>query len=255
MLSHKDNKLIRSLSRKKDRDKNSLFIIEGKRVLAEALTAHVSLQKVYCTSAFLSHNQQPLINLIQEVCSLEKVEEKEMKILSPSTTPPGILGLCPIPEYDFKMVPVESNWLYLDGVSDPGNMGTLLRTAAWFGVSAIGLSKNCTDPYNPKVVQSGMGGHFHLNFLGEVNLSLLQGSHTILGADQRGKPLKDISINKTWVLVLGSEAHGLSAAVREVADHFITIPKYGAGESLNVGIAAGIMLHGMMDRERDQDMD
>lgn len=139
----------------------------------------------------------------------------------------------------------KDNWLYLDSVSDPGNLGTILRTADWFGVKQVALSLTCADPYNPKVVRSGMGAHFHLNIHPSAQLDQIrQMGHTILAADQEGIPLKKLPlITNQFCLILGSEAHGISDEIKPLVDYSVAIPGTGGAESLNVAVAAGILLY------------
>ncbi|MEE8437769.1 MAG: RNA methyltransferase [Candidatus Neomarinimicrobiota bacterium] len=243
MISQKDLKLIRSLSLKKYREKWNLFIIEGKRVLEEALNLSTPLSGVFYTAAFSAvKGNQALLLKIGKNLTPEEVTEKEMKIISPSVSPPGLLAFSPIPAFNFSAVENKSNWIYLDGISDPGNMGTLLRTAAWYGIHLVGLGGDCISAYNPKVVRAAMGAHFYLKFMGEINLERMKKTHLLVGADQRGSDKITHPLEKPVVLLLGSEAQGLSAAAKKQADLLISVKKYGQGESLNVGVAAGILL-------------
>ncbi len=236
MISQNQNKRIRSLHQKKFREQHGLFIVEGKRSVKEALEANAPVDLLVMTESFLQKNPDLTGTLNNEI-----VSESEMKKLSPSVTPSGILGICKIPQ--FEKPNLSQNFIYLDHISDPGNMGTILRTAAWFGINQIALSDGCIDPFNPKVIRSAMGAHFHLSWLGTLNLNNLD-DHTILGADHRGTPL-DILENppEKWALVMGSEAHGMSEDVKSTLDQTVAIPKIGKGESLNVGVAMGILLH------------
>ena len=235
MTSQSKNKRIRSLHQKKFRDKHGLFIIEGLRTVKEALPAKAPIDFVLTTESFAIKNSG-LFNSIK----IETVSESEMRQLSPSSTPPGILAICKIPE--FNSPDMNNNFIFLDGVSDPGNMGTILRTASWFGLHQVALSDGCIDPYNPKVVRSAMGAHFHLSWIGQIKLEKLN-DHFFIGADQRGVSINTMGKKpKKWVLVMGSEAHGLSDGVKSRLDQAVAISKIGEGESLNVGVAMGILL-------------
>ena len=133
-------------------------------------------------------------------------------------------------------------WLYLYQVSDPGNMGTLFRSAAWFGFTHIALSPDCVDPFNPKVVRAGMGAHFGLSIHANIELNLFADSHTLIGADHRGNDVSDFKSPEKFVLILGSEAHGLSKDIQGILDQTISIEKIGFGESLNVAVAGAILM-------------
>ena len=117
-------------------------------------------------------------------------------------------------------------------------MGTILRTAVWFGVDQVILSAGCIDLFNPKVVRSAMGAHFNLSWAGELSIDALEG-YSRLGANQRGEPIQDLNpIPKKWALIMGSEAEN-------AIDRMVAIPSVGYGESLNVGVAMGILLHNL----------
>jgi len=238
MISQNQNKLIRSLHLKKFRGQRGLFIIEGIRAIKEALAAKIPLEIVLATEAFSNKNTS--LTQLVESNKIGNISPKELNHLSPSASPSGILAVCKIPK--FKNPNLDQNFIYLDNVSDPGNMGTILRTASWFGINQVGLSEGCIDPYNPKAVRSAMGAHFHLSWIGHLELSTMN-KHTIIGADHRGKSIDSLEKkSENWVLVLGSEAHGLSETVRAALDKTVAIPQIGAGESLNVGVAMGILL-------------
>ena len=129
--------------------------------------------------------------------------------------------------------------------SDPGNLGTLLRSACWFGINQVALSKDSVDPYNPKVVRSGMGAHFYLSIQVKTNIDFFdKNKFTILGGDiNNGEKIKLKTFKKNWVLVLGNEAHGISDIVKEKIDKKISIKKLGAGDSLNVSTSGSILMY------------
>jgi TrmH family RNA methyltransferase len=214
--------------------------------VAEALAAGWKIRQIYATTAFLTTpEERNLVKTLETVTPVETVSATEMKRISQTRTPSGILGICPLPAAgDPVPALMSTSWLYLDHISDPGNLGTLLRTAAWFGLKAVALSSDCSDPFNPKVVRGGMGAHFHLKFLGPLPLKQLTSRHQILGADHRGTPIRALeSIPEPWVLVVGNEAHGLSPSTHSRVNQLVSVPKRGQGESLNVGVATGIILH------------
>tara|TARA_B100000959_G_scaffold42707_1_gene42958 strand:- start:88 stop:819 length:732 start_codon:yes stop_codon:yes gene_type:complete len=239
MISRNQVKLIRSLQQKKFREEHGLFIVEGLRSIQEALRANASIESIFWTEAFSEKNSNHM-NTISAVQN-ESVLMAEMKQLSPSTTPPGVLAVCKIPIFDSP--DMNRNFIYLDHISDPGNMGTILRTALWFGIHNIVLSEACIDPFNPKVVRGAMGAHFHISWIGTMPLCAFT-DYTVLGADYRGNSILAVKkIPDKWVLVMGSEAHGISSDVHDELDQLIAIPKVGTGESLNVGVSMGILLH------------
>ena len=173
--------------------------------------------------------------------SLEQILTKQLEKISFTQSPAGIAAVCNFPPIGNPDVN-QHKWLYLYQVSDPGNMGTLFRSAAWFGFTHIALSPDCVDPFNPKVVRAGMGAHFGLSIHSNIELNLFADSHTLIGADHRGNDLSDFKSPEKFVLVLGSEAHGLSKDIQSIIDQTISIEKTGFGESLNVGVAGAILM-------------
>jgi len=241
MIINAELKHIRSLHNKKGRYTYGQYIIEGRRLFQEAILTNELLHLAYYTENF--QNSYPnLVNDIIKKCPTKKIKATEMKTVSTTETPSGILGICTIPDNYRPKDQLAGNWLFLDNISDPGNMGTLLRTAAWFGINKISLTGDCVDIYNPKVVRSGMGAHFNINCMLDSKLKQFATTHTIIAADQHGHNLTQIEISTPWVIVLGSEAHGISKNTRKCIKHFIAIPRIGAGESLNVAVAGGVMM-------------
>jgi TrmH family RNA methyltransferase len=182
---------------------------------------------------------------------IENVDERLAQKISSTVSPSGVLALCSIPKKDISSIQKNENCIYLDCVRDPGNLGTIARTAVWFGVKHIVLSETCADPYNSKVVRSGMGAHFYSNFYSKISTSWLhQNTRKILVAEIGGKSINKFkSIAKPWVLVMGSEPKGVSEEILIENYQALSIPKVGYGESLNVAMAAGIILSSL-NREK-----
>ena len=236
MISQKQ---VKSLHLKKYRSLNNQFIVEGSRSVSSAIDAKAIIDSVFYTLDFSKKNPTILEKLNKIPSGI--VSSKEIRKLSPSTNPSGILATCKIPK--FEPFNKNKNIIFLDNVSDPGNLGTILRTALWFGIDQIGYSSKSIDPYNPKVVRSAMGAHFSISWLGELSLDDIKG-YKILGADHRGKSIHTINIdNQRWALIMGSEAQGISKSAHSCIDELIGISKVGEGESLNVGVSMGILLH------------
>ena len=232
-------KKVKSLHLRKYRSLNNQFIVEGSRSISSAIDASAKIDTVFYTLDYSKKNPT-IIEQLKKIPS-QVVSLKEINSLSPSNTPSGILATCKIPK--FKSFNKNKNIIFLDNLSDPGNLGTILRTAIWFGIDQIGYSSRSIDPYNPKVVRSAMGAHFNISWLGELNLDDIK-EYKILGADHRGKSIHTINIvNQRWALIMGSEAHGISKTIHSHIDELIGIPKVGHGESLNVGVSMGILLY------------
>ena len=240
MISTNSAKLVRSLHKKKYRIKNNKFILEGIRTIDCAINNDTSFSFIIYTKRFSNQNPE-LISKIN--CkTTEIVSEKDIGKLSPSKSPSGILAIANM--IDYGQFNNDNNVVFLDEISDPGNMGTIIRTAAWFGIYQIALSPGCIDPYNPKVVRSAMGSHFSLSWIGEKEISSLK-NYVLIGADQNSKNKQLDKLIDKWALVMGSESHGISKKTRSYLDQTIGITKIGAGESLNIGVAMGILLHKM----------
>jgi len=247
MLSNSQIKLFRSLHNKKSRFAEKQFIIEGHRLIEEAFRAKTKFDGIWCTEEFAKKNSKLLTALKRAKNTWETTSAKSLSQMCDSRNNQGIIALLSLPKQtQFKIV--KSPILLLDNISDPGNMGTILRTAEWFGVKNILFSPKCVDPYNSKVIRSAMGAHFHLNQIVQDNLihiipQLKNEGFTIIGADMDGTQIFEFSPPKKWALVLGNEAHGLSPHIKSLLDKSVTISKSGNIESLNVAVASGVILN------------
>ena len=238
MISKIQEKRIKSLYSKKGRLKNNNFIIEGKRSLLTAIQNGVNIKNIVLNKSFTEKNK----NLTTyNKYKITVVDDKCFDQLSQVDSPSGILAEAAIPLHsklnpDFPLV-------YLDQISDPGNLGTIIRTCDWFGIKQIGISPNSVEFYNPKVVRSSMGSHFNMKYLGTPSSEDLN-KFNLIGADfNKGKDVNDISNPKNWALVMGSEASGISKTMNKKISSYVKIERFGNGESLNIGVAMGIVLH------------
>ncbi len=232
-ISKANIKKIKSLHQSKFRKEERLFIVEGKKSVEEAINSGLKILHLLTTD---SSSVSPKMELISEV---------EMAQISCMSTPSSYLAVVHMPltqPMDFS-----GKILYLDGVRDPGNLGTIIRTADWLGWSKIVLSSDCVELWNPKTVQSTMGSLFRMQIFKEENQNWLIECNSknieIWGADLDGVPLTETAPNSDVVLVMGSESHGIKAQVAELLTHKVNIPSKGQAESLNVAIAAAIIMH------------
>ncbi|KAA3604052.1 MAG: RNA methyltransferase [Calditrichaeota bacterium] len=243
MLSKKQQKSIRQLHSKKFRRLENRFLVEGFKCCTELLRSDFEIE-------LLIKVENKGFDFFSRV-QIEEISEKEFRTLSTHENPEGILAVAKIPDTkQFKVSQNENLVLLLDGISDPGNLGTIFRTASWFGVTTILLSENCVEPFNPKVVRATMGAIFHLNFL-QTNLEneipkLKENDFRIVGTSLNEKSVslqKLNSANKNAILI-GSESHGISKNLENLSDSLVKINSVGeTSESLNVGVATGIILH------------
>ena len=246
MISKTDIKQLTRLSTKKGRNEYGLYLIEGLRIIRSALRAQAPINRIFVTTRFEeSVDYQSMSNRFNKILKPELIDEKTMKQITQTVNPSGILAVCSLPKITELPSTIASNWLYLDKIADPGNLGTLLRSAAWFGTTQVALSPHCADPFNPKVMRGGMGAHFSLQMVTNCDLRQFKSSdHLIIGADYRGMSIVDFNNNaKDWVLVIGSEAHGISKENSNHIEYSLSIPANGSGNSLNAAVAGSIMLY------------
>ena len=242
MLSKSQIKKLRSLQRKKERKSLGLYIVEGKKIVEEILQMNPSWFEVFATSNWFDQNKQ-LVGLENSFL----ITDKELAQVSTLKTPNEVLlVLKQHTELDFSEVKSAQLVLALDGVKDPGNMGTIIRLADWFGVQHILCTSDSVDQYNPKTVQSAMGSinrvQLHYGDL-EQMLSSLE-SHTVYACDLEGDSIYTSSFEKQSILLMGSESHGISDEILNLVNKKITIPKFSESgiDSLNVATATAIVL-------------
>jgi len=246
MISKNDIKQLSRLSTKKGRNEYGLYLIEGLRIIRSALRVQAPINRIFVTARFeKSVDYQLISNRLNQILKPEIIDEKTMKQITQTVTPSGVLAVCSLPKITELPSTIASNWLYLDKIADPGNLGTLLRSAAWFGTTQVALSPHCADLFNPKVMRGGMGAHFSLQMVTNCDLRQFKSSdHLIIGADHRGMSIVDFNNNaKDWVLVIGSEAHGISKENSNYIEYSLSIPANGSGNSLNAAVAGSIMLY------------
>ena len=238
-------KTIQSLRHAKHRKFYNKFIIEGKRLIQSALDFNADIGSVYCSDNFLKENKTWVKKYLKMDTIIKRTDEKDFAKISNTKSPQGILTICDIPRQNpIKLT--KNKWIYLDKISDPGNMGTLIRSCAWFGIKNIALSRKCTDPYNPKSIRAAMGAHFVITLHTNIDLSIFKKTHKIIAADLKGENASVYDFPNKCVLVLGSEAHGISNQNLDCVEDFIFIKKLGSGNSLNVSTAGSILMYLLM---------
>ena len=246
MLTKHQIKLFKSLSNKKYRNFEKKIIIEGHRLIQEAILAKAKFDGIWYTEEYFQKNTQFITELKNSEIKCQKTSSKSLSQICDSQNNQGIIALHALPnrsEYKVSNSPA----LLLDNISDPGNMGSILRTVGWFGIKNVICSPKCVDPYNSKVVRSGMGAHFYLDQIIQTSLSQLipqlkNEGFNIIGAEIDGTAINKFSLPPKWGLVLGNEAHGISSNLKSLLDKSVTIPKSGNIESLNVAVASGVIL-------------
>ncbi len=238
-------KTIHSLRHSKHRKFYNKFVIEGKRIVESALIFNSNIVTIFCSDNFLKENKSWVQKHVKRNNIIKTIDKKTLFKVSNTKSPQGILAVCDIPKQNPIKLTID-RWIYLDKISDPGNMGTLIRSCAWFGINNIALSPKCADPYNPKSIRAAMGAHFVVTLHTNSNLSIFKNTHKIIAADLKGKNATTYDFPKKCVLVLGSEAHGISNQNLDCIEDFIFINKIGSGNSLNVSIAGSILMYLLM---------
>jgi len=254
MLSKNKIKLIQSLNRKKDRDESGLFLVEGNKMVEEALRSEYQIETLVCTSQFA--DQHPEIR--SKAKELIEADRDSIQKASLLQNPQEALAIVMQP----KLITPELNLntelcLALDFIQDPGNLGTILRIADWFGINTVICSENTVDVFTPKVVQASMGAIFRIK-TSYTNLEsfLLEASKSqipVYGTFMDGNNIYTESLTKNGIIVLGNEGNGISDSISRLVTRRISIPTFSTNpnkaESLNVAIAASICCSEFRRRE------
>lgn len=242
MLSKKIVKYIQSLSHKKFREEEGAFIAEGTKVVSEFLLSDLMRCTMICAEKeWLLENDALLKKITPE--NIFETNDNWLKSVSQLKTPNKVVAI-------FKKKPLEvpdlagKISLMLDYLQDPGNMGTMIRIADWFGVENIICSENCVDCYNHKVVQSAMGSLARVNIFYTDLISFINANKKIrvYAATLSGTNIFKFSKIEEGIILIGNEANGVREDLLRLASHQLTIPRYGHAESLNAAVAAGIIL-------------
>lgn len=243
MLQRSEIKYIQRLAHKKFREEQGEFVVEGPKLVSELLRWKPGILKgLFGLAEWMEANPALLDGVPDAVRHV--VTPSELEALSSMETPNQVLALasCIAPATDLKSV--QGPVLALEDIRDPGNLGTILRTADWFGLGHVVCSPTTVELHNPKVVQASMGSVFRVE-VHETDLSGWLGrlkGVPILGAALEGESVYGLPHMAGAVVVIGNESHGLSEGVLEVCTRRITIPRVGRAESLNASVATGIIL-------------
>jgi TrmH family RNA methyltransferase len=230
MLTKADIQRLRALREKKHREAEGLFIVEGEKVVAELVAAGFPFAEIYATAAWSGTRTH-------------EVTDGELARISHFPTPSSVLAVGRIERAPLPAGALDRGLtLALDGVQDPGNVGTLLRVADWFALDRVVLSPDCADLFSQKVINASMGSFARVRVhTAELATALTGVRAPILGCDLTGEKVHTLTPLRDAVLVIGSEGRGLSPAVRAFVTYYVTIPRYGAAESLNAAVAAAIV--------------
>ena len=247
MTSKNEMKYFSGLLKKKFREKELKFIAEGERIVAEGLKSNFRCEKIFVTHEFYDKKQVLLNELITDKNLLSIITIQEFKKISDTVNSQGIAAVFQIPLRENQLEEVKSSQVIcFENISDPGNVGTMLRNCDWFGIEDIILLKGCSEIYNPKTIRASMGAVFHLNIFNEMAFNSLSNlklkDYKILTADLKGENIYSFKFPLKSIIVFSNEASGPSPELLKISDYIVTIPKYGKAESLNVASASAVIL-------------
>ena len=251
--SNEKIKLVKSLYRKKNRIEKGLFIIEGEKIVEEALEKGYKLDSIYISETYSNCDRALLEKAREESCQVYIVEDRLFNDISDTETPQGILALAHLFYNNFTDIEnFKGNfYILIDQVQDPGNMGTILRSADAFGVDGVIIRKGSVDIYNPKVVRSTMGSIFRTDLYYLDELEDLERVIEDFGLDlistslEGDADLKSMDLSE-GLLSIGNESKGISKEIEALSKRLIKIPMIGEAESLNVGVASSIIMYEAM---------
>ncbi|MFT7032542.1 MAG: TrmH family RNA methyltransferase [Cyclobacteriaceae bacterium] len=238
MITNKDVKFIKSLQLKKYRNRENAFVVEGEKNVLELLKSNLEISQLYLTAHFQEKHEDILK---MSVTSFESTTEKELVKAGSYQTNQAGLAVVNIPKSPSVNI---QNGLFLafDNVQDPGNLGTIIRIADWYGFKEIICSKDSVDVYNPKTISATMGSFTRISVHYEDLGSLISQSKVpVYGAVLDGESIHETSIEDHGILLFGNESQGISEALKKSITHNIKIPGYGQAESLNVAIATAVV--------------
>jgi TrmH family RNA methyltransferase len=249
MLTNQTKTILRKLSQKKYRKEMLAFVIEGKKGVEEALN-HAEILMLVIDG---TRREEPGISELVDKAEadgilVEYAGRKDIDEIKTTETFPGILAVAETVDTSLEDILESNTILILDRVSDPGNLGTIIRTADWFGVTSIILSEESVDPYNEKVARSTMGSIFRTQIFQSQGIvrtvdRLKKEGYTVSAFDLEGKDIHTAKKAKKQVLLFGSESHGLTPELKALVDTSYVIPGGGETESLNLAISVGISLY------------
>ncbi|MCZ2084230.1 MULTISPECIES: RNA methyltransferase [unclassified Kaistella] len=242
MLTAHKIKILQSLDKKKFRQKYNLFLVEGNKTIKEIPTSDYRINEVFSVN--------PADSSLGNLTATE-ITPNDLKKISFLQHPKDSVAVCELKE---ELLLEESGvQLILDGIQDPGNLGTIIRLADWFGISQIICSEDTADFYNPKVIQASMGSFLRVNIVYQ-NLEnyLTKNTQPIIGTDMNGSSFYDYKFPEKFNLVLGNEGNGIRPEIEKLLTDKVTIPRFGKSqttESLNVAMSAGIILGQIFGRK------
>lgn len=246
MLSKHVAKIVQNLEKKKFREKYNLFKVEGEKLVKELLLSDFKIRTILASKEWTVTNP-----LTEATCEITEVDEKEMGSISNFQSLPEVIALAELPHYAAEATEIrDSLSLVLNGIQDPGNLGTILRVADWFGINHVFCDEDCASFHNPKCVQASMGAVFrvkvHYTDLPELLRKYRSEDFHCYGTFLNGDNIYKTPLSSRGFIIMGNEGKGIRPEVEEWTDRRLTIPSFARSsystESLNVGVATGIIL-------------
>ncbi len=239
MLTKGKAKLISSLHEKKHRTELGLFLVEGEKAVVEVLKSDFTLRDIFITQTFFDSHQQLILERGVEYSIVEQTEIEKIGTLESNNAALAVV----MQKENIPIVIADEIILALDDIRDPGNLGTIIRIADWYGITKIVASPNTTDIYNSKTIAASMGSFTRVSvFYTNLSEYLKKTKVPILGAYLDGESVHTFSFPKSGILIMGNESHGIDESLSHIITKKITIPSGGNAESLNVSMATAVIL-------------
>jgi TrmH family RNA methyltransferase len=243
MLSKAKIKFIKSLQLKKYRKQEQCFVVQGAKSVLELLASDFDVVTVLGTESFLETVRSP------KKAEVIALSEKELAGLSEFQTNDSALAVARLKNNDALLIRDNEFALVLDDIRDPGNLGTIIRTADWFGIHQIIASSETADFYNPKVISATMGSFVRVKmFYTDLEQYLSGCGRPIFGAYLNGEDVHKLDFGRGGLILIGNESRGIAPELEQFVTNKITIPRYGSAESLNAGIATAVILDNLRRR-------
>lgn len=237
MLSRARVKFIKSLQLKKYRKQEQCFVVEGARSIQELLRSDFEIVLLAATNSFLA-----TVKPLPRVREILEVSEKELATVGTLDSSTSGLAVVRMKAQQALPLAMPGFSIVLDGIRDPGNLGTIIRIADWYGIRNLISSPDSVDFYNPKVVQASMGSLFHIGIWSTDLVELLSASkHPVYGAFLDGDDVHNVRFEKNGFIVIGNESNGIGQDLDTLVTHRISIPRYGHAESLNAAVATAVI--------------
>ncbi len=236
MINNSELKYIQSFAHKKHWAEESAFIVEGPKMVQELLRSDWTINKIYATADWISGQGVLPVPVVE-------IDEIMLKRMSQMQSPHQVIAIAEKQSFLKALPYTQTLTVLLDGIQDPGNLGTIIRTADWFGIQQILVSEDTAGFYNPKVIQSTMGSCFRVR-VESTNLEAVLASNPlkVYGAVLNGQSMYETKIQSSGFLIIGNESKGIGSSLSKYITDPIKIPKFGNAESLNAAVAAGIIL-------------